>query len=209
MQYTTLYHTPAEIRQLDKQSNGLCLECNRRTPKMFCGVCHLNLTQHGLEPIRVSFTDVGQSTINYQQRLSRRVLGYNAPPAYRGNKSDRIKPIIPKQEVEPTVKYLQHKLSSIPNKYLLSLYNKIKHIPNANNQILYIILLYNISYHIEQSPIFRNELHYQVSLSKAIENQIRRIYTKNFTHPKHRLSRDISTTRYLCTVGIEVFERIL
>jgi hypothetical protein len=182
-----------------KQSNGYCISCQKPlTYKHYlCTNCKRSLVNTGLEPKRVSYTDVGLSTINYQQNIHRIYFGCNAPYQYRGLKENRIKTNIQQSTIDKATHTLHNSLLNIEECNIKQLYKEIQSYRNCQRRLLYGITLYAISYYIEECKLFKHKAHYQASIVKQLENDIQRMYIRTHNNNKDKLNVISSANRNL------------
>ena len=173
-----------------KESNGYCIECQK--PVTFkhylCNVCIRNLKLTGLEQTRVGYKQVGLETINYQQYLHRAYFKCNAPYEYRGIYEDRLRTSITQEHINTATNILHNSLLNLPDCQLKTLYIKIQDMRNCQRRLLYGITLYGLAYYILESKSFKHKTHYQASIVKQLENDIKRMYIRthiNNIDPKH------------------------
>lgn len=169
--------------QYKKESNGYCLQCQRPLQGNFhylCPPCIQELKLNGLEYRRVGYKEVGNQTINYQQHLHRLFFKCNAPYNYRGIKENRIKTNIKEETIDKMCIKLDSYLSSLSTN-LGELYHHIKDLRNTQRRLLYGITLYSIAYNILEYKGFKHKAHYQASISKQLENDIKRMYIRTHT----------------------------
>ena len=128
----------------------------------------------GLEKHRVRLGSVGEDTKNYQQYLHRIFFGCNAPVKYRANINERVKVKLDKN----IVAYASHKLHSvlydarfrylekdyIANRYFNNKYRAIFTARNSAVRLLYNMVLYYISYYINENNEFKSDAHFYSSM---------------------------------------------
>ena len=164
-----------------KEANGYCLNCNKplNIAVVYCSNCNTKrLFTDGLEKTRVRIGDVGQNTINYQQYLHRSFFGCNVLSKYRGIKEDRIKAKVKPETLRKATIRLRRVLSAKSfdwlgknwktEPYKVSVYNQIKNVRNIDKRLIYNILLYYISYHLNNNSQFKTYIHFQTSMMQNI-----------------------------------------
>jgi len=163
-----------------KLSNGYCLECQKPlTYKHYlCSNCLTELKINGLEKKRVGYKSVGESTINFQQHLHRKFFKCNAPMQYRGNKEDRLKTNIKEETIIKCENILHTYLLSSSDEQLRNLYDDIKDLRNTQRRLLYGIFLYGLSYNLLELKDFKHKAHYQASIVKQLDNDIKRMWIR-------------------------------
>jgi hypothetical protein len=181
-------------RQYLKLANGYCLECQK--PLIYkhylCTNCINQLKVNGLEHRRVSYKTVGLSTINYQQHLHRKFFKCNAPYQYRGLKENRIKTNIKEETIDKSCDILHNYLLSSLDNQIPILYKDIHHLRNTQRRLLYSILLYGISYYILEIKDFKHKAHYQASIVKMLDNDIKRMWIRtNYKETEKILKRSV------------------
>lgn len=178
------FNTPDNYKktwQQLKEANGYCLNCNKpvNAAHIYCSSCNNNkLFVDGLEKTRVRIGDVGQDTINYQQYLHRSIFGCNVLAKYRGEVKDRIKAKVKQETLRLSTMRLKRVLSATSfdwlgknyktEPYKVNIYNQIKHVRNIDKRLVYNILLYYISYHLNNNSQFKTFIHFQTSMMQNI-----------------------------------------
>lgn len=181
-------------RQYMKMANGYCLECQKplNYKHYLCQNCITQLKLNGLEVKRVGYKEVGLSTINYQQYLHRLFFGCNAPYIYRGNKEERIKTNIKKETINKACDILHNYLLHSSDNQMKILYKDIQDLRNTQRRLLYSITLYAISYYIEENKSFKHKAHYQASIVKQLDNDIKRMFIRtNYKDPKRLITQSV------------------
>ena len=177
-------------KELSRKANKMCLECNKPLTRYsyLCQNCIGKLKISGLEQTHVYYTDVGISTINYQQYLHTRFFNCNARYEYRGLKQDRVKLTIDQSIIDKSSQIISNYLTNITkDERLIELYSKVKHLKNTDRRLLYSITLYAISYFILNNNQFKTLAHFQASIIREFENTLIRIYYKQYkTKPTSR-----------------------
>lgn len=181
---------------LKKLDVGCCLECRRpkRNWHYLCTTCMAKLKNTGLELKRVSFREVGQNVINYQQHLHRAFFGCNVGLDYRGLKENRKKYVIPQEDIDKASVILSRYLSvTTKNAQQKELYLSVKDLRNTNRRLLYSITLYAISYFIEDYKEFKSFAHYQASICRQLDNDIVRMFMR--THKTAKIDKNNTSSR--------------
>jgi len=182
MQFTPFWNelTPEHIEQHTKYrqlAQGLCLNCNKplgNSRAYLCNRCYEKLLVLGLEPNFVSFGHVGQTTINYQQHLHRRLFGCNVGYIYRGLAEDRLRcDFIKDSTIETACAKLRQYLSK--DRLHSKRYHEIKNIKNFEKRILFTQLLYAIAYYIEDDKAFKSKVHYQATVIHRVYVDVMRL----------------------------------
>jgi len=142
---------------------------------ILCFSCRVRkLYVKGLEDKRVKIGQVGRNTTNYQQYLHWSFFKCNVHVNYRGIKEDRIKAKVSDKAIEVATLKLHralscHKYTWLGKKYLNNnhnreIYSKVENVRNIQKRLVYNLLLYYISYHIENNPEFKTFVHFQASM---------------------------------------------
>jgi len=206
------YNTPdnySKYNQDIKVANGYCLNCNKPLTykAIYCTNCTHKLFDKGLEDSRVTIGMAGRNAINYQQSLHRSIFGCNAHIDYRGLKENRIYTRVSKEAMHIATTKLRRTLLSKSyvylgkrrqvNKYSRELYEQILDVRNLDKRIIYNILLFYISYHIENNHEFKSFVHFQVSMLHRILIDIEWIYKRiNNTLPPRFSGRGRHIAKY-------------
>lgn len=172
--------------QYRKLANGYCLECQKplNYKHYLCQNCITQLKLNGLEYRRVGYKRVGESTINYQQYLHRKFFKCNAPLQYRGEKENRLKTNIKQETINKATDILHNYLLNSSDTELSNIYKEIQHLRNTDRRLLYGILLYGISYYIVEIKDFKHKAHFQASIVKQLDNDIKRMFIRtNYKNP--------------------------
>lgn len=158
--------TRQERKDLLKQSNGYCFECQKpiKTTHILCFKCTKSIKVTGLSNFKISVGDVGKRTINYQQYLHRTFFGCNANYKYRGNKEDRVRTKIKKNHIQE----LLPRIDKLLDTYFKELYSKSNQIKNIKERVLYELTLYHIDYYILKSN-YDSELHFKSTIIRRIQ----------------------------------------
>lgn len=175
-----IWFTPKDTHlflHLKKVAGGYCYNCQRKiepvvTKKsIYCTKCYLIKMHYSFYGVR-KHMEVGYSTINYQQHLHRLIFKCNAPVAFRGELSQRIKPN--KINLD---KYIQ-KLDIALNKqsYIKQIYNQIKKYKRITERILYDSILFYIDHYYQNN--FKNEEQFNASVVRHIYKHIQKTYIR-------------------------------
>ena len=189
------------FNQQRKEANGYCLNCNRPIPGKFvyCGACNTRkLMIDGLEGTRVRIGMVGRDTINYQQYLHRSIFKCNVHIDYRGNKQDRVKARVSDEAMKVATtrlhrvlscnKYTYNEKEYLNNQHNRNNYISIQDTRNIDKRLIYNILLYYISYHINNNHDFKTEIHFQTSMMQNLLINIETTYI--------RLNQEVDTFNF-------------
>lgn len=195
-----------------KIANGYCLNCNKplNNRVVYCSGCTKKLLTKGLEDKRVKLGEVGRNTINYQQYLHRSFFDCNVHIDYRGEKNDRIKARVSKSKLKSASIKLDKMLLAKDfryngktykrNDYNIDMYKSIMHVRNIKERLIYNILLYYISYHIENNHSFKTFVHFQTSMIQNllinIENTSVRVNKANVKFSNQKRNRNNSKFYY-------------
>lgn len=169
-----------------------CLQ-NTQSSKLYCSSCSQRLLIDGLEKHRIRLGSVGKDTVNYQQYMHRIFFGCNAPSEYRGLINNRIKVKIDKQVINNSVSML-HKLlyakrftyigkEYIANQYYNNKYRMICTDKNITDRLLYNLVLYYISYYINQAKHFKSDAHFFGSMLYNLYTNIDTIALRLYGEP--------------------------
>lgn len=194
-----------------KLSNGYCLECQKPISKhhYLCTNCMTELKLNGLENKRVGYKEVGLITINYQQSIHRKLFKCNAPYQYRGIKENRIRTKIKESTILHAVEKLDNYLSNqTTDTKTMELYLQIKKEKNAQRRIMYSLILYSVAYFILDAKAFKHKSHFQASIVKQLDNEVKRIYIKKYFNQNDFLKGTKPYYRTLAT-NREIFNSIL
>jgi len=204
--------------QYMKLSNGYCLECQRPISKhhYLCSNCRTHLKMNGLEYKRVGYKEVGLLTINYQQSIHRKLFKCNAPYLYRGLKENRVKTRIKEETILAAVEKIDIYLSNqIEDEKTKGLYLQIRGERNAQRRIMYSLILYCIAYYVLDAKEFKHKSHFQASLVKQLDNEIKRIYIKKYFSQNDFLKgtklyyRNLSTNKIIFNSILDIIKPIL
>ena len=156
---------------------------------IYCSNCTYKLFSDGLEGKRVRLGQVGLDVINHQQYLHRSIFKCNVLDKYRGLKEDRIKSKVTMKSINIATTRLSRALSCnkytynekihTNNRHNTSIYKAISDVRNIDKRLIYNILMYYISYHINNNHDFKSFIHFQTSMMNNLLINIERTYIRN------------------------------
>jgi len=174
-----------------KIANGFCMNCNKPLSfrHIYCDHCNSRkLLIDGLEGKRVRLGSVGKDTTNYQQYLHWSIFQCNVHINYRGKKEDRIKARVSKTAMNVATTRLRNALSCTKytwlgkehynNKHNRAIYKEIKEVRNIDKRLVYNILLYYISYHLNNNNEFKTFVHFQTSMLNNLLINVENTYIR-------------------------------
>lgn len=169
----------SKTNQIKANKDKYCINCNKpMTTKahIYCSSCHSLLMNKGLELERVKIGTIYKDTINYQQYLYRSIFKCNAPLQARGLKENRIKCKVKQDILDKTLARIHNLIVSQDNRHK-TIYLSLDY-PRLLNHILYRVMLFHISYYVNNNPIFKSEAHFYASLVSIYYTTIERFYIR-------------------------------
>jgi hypothetical protein len=190
-------------------ANGFCLECQKPLPykHYLCVSCINQLKLNGLEQKRVGYKTVGKATINYQQYLHRKFFNCNAPMQYRGEKVNRLNTNIKEETINKSCDMIHNYLLNSLDTQMTYLYKDIQDLRNTQRRLLYSVTLYAISYYIIELKDYKHKAHYQASIVKMLDNDIKRMWIRTNYNKPNKLTFDSVYHRTL-TQNKEIYTAI-
>ena len=166
-------------KEIVKTYDGYCYDCQKPMKRYFnirCDMCNWRLIYRGGERNPVTFGQVGESVVNYQQYLHRSMFGINAAYKYRGKKEDRIDYRLDSSVMDVVSVKIDKYILGVKNDYT-DLYLKCKD-KNSNmpTRILYNLILYYTSYYVENSHIWQSEASFMSAVTNVFHHTIYRRY---------------------------------
>lgn len=159
---------------------GYCRECQRPMGFVYkvCQPCKRRFVTNGYEDKRITFGQVGRSTINHQQSLHTKFFDCNAPMEYRGKREERIYYNIDQRIINAQARKLHTFLFELSNKHGY-LYRKISSIPNITKRMLYNSTLFYLHYiHESDNQLFNTHMHLKSSLVNMVLISIENTYLR-------------------------------
>ena len=194
------FFTPNNIPKLrqdvKEKSDGYCECCIKPisySKYLYCSDCFRMLFITGQEKKRVKLGDVGLDVVNWQMSLSKSFFKRKGahistaypPLKYRGRSEDRLSYTLEPMQIDIATTKLRNILLAqeyiwnnkkyyIRNNMIHIAYDNIKEVRNIDKRLLYNLVLYFISYYINNNSSFKSYPHFISSCVHAMFNHIKR-----------------------------------